>query len=751
MYPKVRERYAVLLMPENKKAESFDPGSPPDLGLSSEWVPCDNPRVLALRYEAKEGETLPQAKAVKSVLTAWAKSRGLKKTRLEILDRLEEKELEHLLRAWDTSQKLIGSNVTLAYSVLVPKTARVQSADVDLIQRLCWLAERSLPWMNQQLGELHREEVLEAAPGWRKPVWKHGDLGSSPEWAPSRVGRCLLETVGRLVVSQGTRRQAFTALAAVGEKENLLKQGSLYPLVLEARDLWEAMHEEDREALKAGFLLGVAEQMHADYVRRTERKWDGLTWAEWAALYGEPVPAPMAESYAELQNPPRISRFFLTYAADDGARHGQAARYALADEGKSLDVELLLPDKPDPEANDWSWCSFTLPLPEIVITELARGGRVQSPDLRRLPDGRWVLDLKVEAPPTGERRGKVRRILAFDWGLRKLITAVILEIDEQGNVRQLTRPFFLKVGGIYAKLKELRAHASLLLRKADNLRIRHQTAGPEEQRILAQEEQKTREELTNVWRRYRELQDQLAHQAANFLLTLAQESGCSVVVGEWLGSLKSRNKSHDLNWRINSQIRSVIIEKLKYKARRVGIKVKLIWPRGTSHRCPRCGAESQPVVNRPPHSELRRKPGSYGRTADKPGTKHRPRRYSWFHCQACGYNADRDYAAALNIGIEYYAEEQARAQAREEKKASGRKLAQAAKAYRQAVSYTGAAVARPFTSQNERFPYLSGRHGYRQITSTRQWSCHGGTLCGWRGRRVSVTPYVIPKWLPSTA
>ena len=386
---------------------------------------------------------------------------------------------------------------------------------------------------------------------------------------------------------------------------------------------------------------------------------------------------------------------------------------------------------------------------------MARGGRLQAPDLRQLTDGRWVLDLKVDAPPIGTRRGKARLILAFDWGLRKLVTAVILEIDEQGNVRQLTRPFFLKVGGIYAKLKELRAHASLLRKKADNLRNLCQAAGPAEQQILAQEEQKTREELTNVWRRYHELQDQLAHQAANFLLDLARESGCSVIVGEWLGSLKSKTRSRDLNWRINSQIRSIITEKLKYKARRVGIKVKLIWPRGTSHRCPRCGADNQPTVDHPPNFKPRRKPGSYGRTADKPGTKHRPRRYSWFRCQKCGFNADRDYAAALNIGIEYYAEEEARDQARKEKKekkASGRKLAQAAKAYRQAVSYTGAAVARPFTSQNEWFPILSGRHGEpKQRTSTRQWEYHGGGLCGWRWRRVSVLPYAIPLRLPPSA
>ena len=86
-------------------------------------------------------------------------------------------------------------------------------------------------------------------------------------------------------------------------------------------------------------MLGVAEQMHADHTRRTTQKWSGPTWAEWANLYGEPAPAPVAGSYTELQRPPRMSRFPVTCAADDGACHGQAARYALADDGRSLEIE----------------------------------------------------------------------------------------------------------------------------------------------------------------------------------------------------------------------------------------------------------------------------------------------------------------------------------------------------------------------------------------------------------------------------
>lgn len=733
MSQKSRERYAVLLTTE----DILDPGPAPDIGVPAEWVHCDIPRALALKYTGEE--KLPQAKAVKSALTAWAKDRGLKKIRLAVLPSLDETEILRLLRAWDTRRGAVGAVVTLTYTLALPKEARDKTTVVDLNQRLNWLEERCLPWLNRRIKELHREDALEAALNWSRPVWKHGDLKAAPEWVPSRIGRCLLETVGRTVVSQAMRRQAFLALTGSPKAKALLAEGKLYLAVLEAQAAWE--HEEK---IKAGLLLGVAEQMSNDHFRRTEKKWNGSTWAEWAAFCGEPAPAPWAETYTELQRPPKM-KMFLTYAADDGPQ-GHALRYSLTKDG-ILECALLLPDKPEPGPKDWSWCTFQLDLPDIVQAELARGGKLEAPDLRKAPDGQWVLDIKVQAQPKGARRNPSKRALTFDWGLRKLITAVVVEQDDQGHIKQLTRPFFLQVGGIYAKLKELRAHASLLQKKADRLRNRRNTAEPPERDAIIKEEQNTRAELAATWRRYHELQDQLAHQAANFLLTLALESGCGVIVGEWLGSLKSKDKSNDLNWRINSQIRSAIIEKLRYKARRVGIKVRLVWPRGTSHRCPRCGAENQPIKDHPPNFEPRRKPGSYGRTKDKPGTKRRPRRYSWFQCQ-CGFNGDRDYVAALNIGIEYFAEEEAR----QEEKQSGRRLAQAARAHRQVVSYTGAAVARPFTSQNMWFPILSGRHGERkQTTSIRQWNYHGGSLCGWRGRHVSVTPYVIPQRLPPAA
>jgi IS605 OrfB family transposase len=759
----VRERYAVILRARGT-ADPAEASPPPDLGVPAAWAAFEVQRALVLHYAAGEGQKLPQAAKVRAMLSTWAKAQGWGPVRLAVLPRLDPAEILRLLRAWDARRGAVGETVTMAYPLALPEmTGDTDGSPVSLTERLEYLTGALLPWYNDRLQELHRAAVLAEAPNWAKPVWKHGGLGEVLAGMPSRVGRCALETVGRVVASQAARREAFAALRAVWgpEVERLLAAGEPYPVVVQAREAWAENYAGNPPA--TGLLLGVAEQMAADNRRRTGMRYCGSTWAEWAAFCEEPAPAPWAGTYTDLQGAPTMSRFLLTYAADDGGRARQAARYVLTPDGQAVECALLLPARPNPGREDWSWCSFRLTLPEIVRAELARGGRLQAPDLRRTRAEQWVLDVKVEAVPRGERRGVPGRVLAFDWGLRKLLSAVVLQGGEPATVlgddgaetaaeppawEQLSRPFFLRAGGSYDKLRELRVHAGFLRAKVDWLRHARHRAHPSE------EERSAQAEWDAVWRRYEHLQEQLAHEASNFLLKMAVESGCSVIAGEWLGSLKSGTKSKDLNWRINSQIRSKILAKLRYKARRVGIRVTEVWPRGTSHRCPRCGADGQQIEDHPPcplEKKPRRKPGAHGWAPGHAGTKHRPRRCSWFHCGQCGANGDRDYMAALNIGAEYLAEQAARHQAEHAGK-RGRKLAKAAKTHRQGVSYTGASVARPFTSRNTWFPILSGRHGpRREQHGYRQWMRRGGGLCGWRGRYVRVVPTVCPWRLPVVA
>ncbi len=452
---------------------------------------------------------------------------------------MDETEILRLLRARDARRTALGETVTLAYPAGCGGRHRWKPGVAGQPSGVS-KSGALLPWYNDRLQKLHREAVLAEASNWARPVWKHGDLGEAPAEMPSRVGRCALETVGRVMASQAARREAFAVLRAVWdpEVEGVLAAGQPYPAVVrvrEARIAGQAAH-----APATGLLLGVAEQMAADHRRRTGMRYCGSTWAEWAAFCEEPAPAPWARAYTDLQGAPTMSRFLLTYAADDGGGAGQAARYAPNADGQAVACALLLPTRRDPGREDWSWCSFRLALPEIVRAELARGGRLQAPDLRQTRAGQWVLDVKVEAVPRGERRGVPGRVLAFDWGLRKLLSAVVLQGGEPEvgvgtpGWEQLSRPFFLRAGGIYDKLRELRIHAAFLRGKTDRLRnARRREADPVKRDRPSAEEQRAHAEWDAVWRRYEQLQDQLAHEASNFLLEVAVAAGCSVIAGEW--------------------------------------------------------------------------------------------------------------------------------------------------------------------------------------------------------------------------
>ncbi len=270
--------------------------------------------------------------------------------------------------------------VTLAYPIALPDTAREgKGQTVDLAQRLGWLFAGLLPWANRRLADLHREEVYEAAGNWRSPVWKHGDLGAPPDWAPSRAGRCALETVGRVIRSQAQRRRAFEALRAVWdtETESELAAGRSYAVACRAAEVCAG------EALTTGSLLGVAEQMKAEYHRRTSAYRTG-----WESFCGVPSPPPWPSTYVEVQSPPVPNRPLLTYAADDGGTDGQAIRYALTLDGSALAIRLLAPANAD--LSRWSWCQFRLDLPRRKVGPELPRRRSRAPQSRLL-DGSVVI------------------------------------------------------------------------------------------------------------------------------------------------------------------------------------------------------------------------------------------------------------------------------------------------------------------------------------------------------------------------
>jgi transposase len=231
-----------------------------------------------------------------------------------------------------------------------------------------------------------------------------------------------------------------------------------------------------------------------------------------------------------------------------------------------------------------------------------------------------VLDLIFEVPaPDLPDLSLCRRVLSFDWGVRKLLTATVLDVAG----RQVSRPLFFDSGGFDGRQARLRRQIDELKAKQDRLpkkdpdRVRLQRA------------------IDLCWAAYDRRNRALAHLAANFLILVAGLYDCQVIAGEWLATLKSVGRGRDTrsrwrNWRNNTTLRSAITTLLEYKAKLAGFRVRFEHPRGTSHTCPRCGKPAD-TFKSPEDTDI----SDWG---------------AWLKCAACGWNGSRDYAAALNIG-----------------------------------------------------------------------------------------------------
>jgi len=309
------------------------------------------------------------------------------------------------------------------------------------------------------------------------------------------------------------------------------------------------------------------------------------------------------ENYFQLQKPPKIKNAIITYAPDDG----QAIKIEQNKQGVSIKIKVI--NKEDDKVK-WEWIEIKLQLPENL-----RNVKLVAPDLRwDCIHDQWlpVLDYKIEVPCQDEQ--KPQCFLTVDWGIRKIITIGIF--DKQG--RQITTPIFLKFEPIQKKLLRIRKEIDYLKVKRDILQKNSSLW------------RKYNREIARRWRKYRAINKSLAHLTANVIVLIAKIYNAEVYF-EWLKSLRSKNKSKKLNWLINSTIRQVIYDNVHYKAKLLGVKVnKPLPPAYTSQYCPRCGKKGHHIKAPDCKDQISKK-------------------YGWFVCQHCGFNADRDYVGCCNL------------------------------------------------------------------------------------------------------
>lgn len=213
----------------------------------------------------------------------------------------------------------------------------------------------------------------------------------------------------------------------------------------------------------------------------------------------------------------------------------------------------------------WTEPQVHLSLPAPVVQRLRQGSDL-APTLREIaePDGtRYaVLDFIIEVPvPDLPQHTPIQRVLGWDWGVRTLVTAVV--VDRSGN--RLSPPLFLDTGCFDGRQAHTRRHIDRLKLKVAKLQARRdqfpigdQRREPAERKLII-----LRREIARCWRKYEARNNDLAHLAANILLLLATAWEADLIAGEALKSLKSEGRGKSargrwVRWRNNSQIRGAL-------------------------------------------------------------------------------------------------------------------------------------------------------------------------------------------------
>ena len=345
------------------------------------------------------------------------------------------------------------------------------------------------------------------------------------------------------------------------------------------------------------------------------------------------------ETYEAMQAVPLLKVGILPYAADDGDEHGQAYRFRVDVQGRCCYLAFRFPDERGVWKASWTEPQIHLPLPDPVVERL-QAGKSLAPTLREVAEAdgtRYaVLDLTIEVPVTAPPDLKgVQRVLGWDWGVRTLVTATVLDLS--GN--RLSPPLFLNTGGFDGRQAHTRRHIDRLKTKVARLEARRDQfpvgdprREPAERKLVI-----VRREIARCWKKYEARNHDLAHLAANILILLATVWQAELIAGESLKSLKSEGRGRGAkgrwrNWRNNAQIRGALWGCLRYKCYVTGLHLAWQHASGTTHTCPHCG--------KPAHTY-----------ADPALDAKKLAAGPWLRCFVCGWNGARDYAAAINIAL----------------------------------------------------------------------------------------------------
>jgi hypothetical protein len=499
----------------------------------------------------------------------------------------------------------------LSYALRVPD--ELQAAALRLLAS----SREVINWTVSALWDRLDEFATRTTPYAYKQV---EEMIAPPVAHGHRQWRCEAEQAGRILRSQAERKQHFALILP------LLSHGMVRPKTDTQR---AGKHRTAIQQALAGVREVTADGGHAVELQSL------LEQACNFYLHHGGFP----RTYEEMQPIPLLHAGVLPDAGDDGPVQGQTYRLQLDLEQQTLTLALRTPDEQGAWARTWREHSVQMPLPDLVIAR-ARKGTLLAPTLREIAEAdgtRYaVLDVIVAVPEADPAPfADLQRVLGFDWGVRALVTASV--VDLHGH--QIGRPFFVDTGPLDGRQARLRRQIDRLTAKVARLeaqRDRFPIGDPK--RIPAEDAlPRLRQEIGRCWRKYEARNHDLAHLAANLLLVLAAAFDCQLIAGESLKSLRSAGRGRGVtgrwrNWRTNAQIRGELWRILRYKCFLTGVRLEWQQPQNTSHVCPRCGQRAS-TFRSPAEREVVEDWGA------------------WLCCSnpECLWNGSRDYAASLNI------------------------------------------------------------------------------------------------------
>ncbi|MFX0185837.1 MAG: hypothetical protein ACFE95_22365 [Candidatus Hodarchaeota archaeon] len=247
-----------------------------------------------------------------------------------------------------------------------------------LRQHIDHLKELSMDAGQELLRKLWTEEWLELLGDKKKKAYiiisekqvvlrKEGQ----PLYLPSRIRRCIAERIGRILRSQGKRKNCYEDVLQVVQTTGV--EGNLDTLVkIIASSIiqfkgkyyrWALIRQVLRRLRRYHYCLGLdlALLMHIPYIKTVS---------------------------------PAVHSFNFPYSPDDG----QALRMDWQREALSVKMRLPITNKPV-KRSDWQWHTITIPIPSKILQRVNKpGSKVHRPMLRyiQLKGGLNLPFLEVE-------------------------------------------------------------------------------------------------------------------------------------------------------------------------------------------------------------------------------------------------------------------------------------------------------------------------------------------------------------------